>query len=266
MRKVLRRGALTVGAIGLLAVMVGVASGAKLSTKSETATLPGDSDPHSVTAKCPKGSKSTGGGTQLGDDVNDYVQGAYPAGKRGWTATAWRSGGTEDTFTAWARCLKGAKLSTESATADVPTDGAAHSATAKCPRGTKVAGGGIQISDEDLMETGGSYPSGKREWTAVGEEAGASGEVTATARCLKNAKLVRKSKSLDMPNDGDTHAVTAKCPKRTKAAGGGIELSEPYDDYIQGTYPSGKRGWTAAGYGDGEVTAHVVCLKKPKKK
>jgi hypothetical protein len=30
---------------------------------------------------------------------------------------------------------------------------------------------------------------------------------------------------------------------------------------MQGSYPKGKRGWTAAGYDDGTVTAHALCLK-----
>jgi hypothetical protein len=68
-----------------------------------------------------------------------------------------------------------------------------------------------------------------------------------------------------LPADSDTHTVTAKCPKGTKMTGGGAELSEPYDDFLQGSYPTGKRGWTAAGYDEGIVTAHVLCLKKKKR-
>jgi hypothetical protein len=262
-----RIGTLVVALTALVALVASAAFGAKLTTKSETAVLPADSDTHTVTAKCPKGSKATGGGTQLSDDVFDYVQGSYPSGKRGWTAAGYRTvGPTDAEFTAFARCLKGAKMSTESESASIPDDSQAHSATAKCPKGTKVSGGGMQLSDDVLTETGGSYPSGKREWTAVGEAAGGPGEIIATARCLKSAKLVRKSSSLDMPDDDATHTVTAKCPKGSKATGGGIELSEPYDDYVQGTYPTGKREWTAAGFDEGVVTAHVICLKKPKKK
>jgi hypothetical protein len=266
MKKALSRATFTAGTVALVAVMVGVASGAKLSTKSATATLPGDATTHSVTVKCPKGSKATGGGGQLSDDLNDFWQGSYPAGKRGWTADGYRNVLGNAEFTVFARCLKKAKLSTQSATTAVPDDGQAHSATAKCPKGTKVSGGGVQLSAPDITEPGGSYPSGKREWTGVGRPAGGPGELIVTARCLKGAKLVRKSRSFDMPDDGNTHEVTAKCPKRSKATGGGTQLSDPVIDYVQGSYPTGKRVWTAAGYDGGTVTAHILCLKKPKKK
>jgi hypothetical protein len=255
--------------VALLGLAASLAFGAKLTTKSATATLPADNATHTVTAKCAKGAKATGGGVQLSDDLDDYVEGSYPAGKRQWTAAGARpdflTGDSQ--LTALARCLKGAKLKTESASITLPDDNDSHSVTAKCPRGTKVSGGGVQLSNDDfnIAEPNGSYPSSKREWTAVGEAYDPGIELIATARCLKKAKLIRRSESFDMPDDNATHTVTAKCPKGTKTTGGGIELSEPYNDYVQGSYPTGKREWTAAGYDAGVVTAHVVCLKKPKK-
>jgi hypothetical protein len=170
-------------------------------------------------------------------------------------------------LTTFVRCLKGAKVTTKSATVSLPDDDVA-SVTVRCPKGSKVSSGGVAVSPDDpfnIAEPAGSYPSGKRQWTAVGEAYEPGAEVTGFARCLKDAKLTRRSESFDMPDDGDTHTVTATCPKKTKATGGGIELSEPYDDYDQGSYPSGKRAWTAAGYDGGVVTAHVLCLKKTKK-
>jgi hypothetical protein len=234
-------------------------------------TLPPDEDTHTATAQCNQGAKAVGGGHQLSEDVDDYVAGSYPTGKRGWTAGGLRTiGQTGDSeVTAFARCLKRAKVSTKTATTTLPDDSAAHSLTVNCPKGSKVGGGGVALSPDDpfnLAEPAGSYPSGKREWTAVGEAYDTGVELTAFAKCLKGAKITRRSESFDMPDDSDTHTVTAKCPKQTKATGGGIELSEPYDDYDQGSYPTGKREWTAAGYDAGVVTAHVVCLKKPKKK
>jgi hypothetical protein len=272
MKKVLRRAAPAAGAIALLAVIVGVASGAKLSTKTATATLPDDQVTHTATAECKQGSKVVGGGRQLSDDVNDYAASSHPTGKKQWTAgglrTSDQTGASE--VTAFARCLKGAKVSIKSATIGLPDDPAAHSVTAKCPKGSKVSGGGAAVAPDDPFndaEPAGSYPSGKREWTAVGEAYVPDAELTSFAVCLKDSKITRRSESFAMPNDGDTHLVTAKCPRKTKALGGGLELSEAYDDYDQGSYPSGKRGWTAAGYdGPGEVTAHVLCLKKPKKR
>jgi hypothetical protein len=89
--------------------------------------------------------------------------------------------------------------------------------------------------------------------------------ILALAGVASGAKLSTKSETATLPADSDTHTVTAKCPKGTKMTGGGAELSEPYDDFLQGSYPTGKRGWTAAGYDEGIVTAHVLCLKKKKR-
>ena len=268
MKNALRRAGVVTALITLLTVMVGVASGAKLSTRTETVTLPPDQVTHTATAKCKQGAKAVGGGHQLSEDVDDYVAGSYPTGKRGWTAGALRTLGFMDSseLTTFVRCLKGPKVTTKSATVSLPDDDVS-SVTAKCPKRSKVSGGGVAVSPDDpynVAEPAGSYPSGKREWTAVGEAYDPGAELTGFAKCLKGAKITRRSESFDMPDDGDTHLVTAKCPKKTKATGGGIELSEPYDDYDQGSYPSGKRGWTAAGYDGGVVTAHVVCLKKRK--
>jgi hypothetical protein len=270
MKKASRRAGLTAVAIGVLALTAGLASGAKVTTKTDTVTLPPDDQTYAATAQCKKGSKVVGGGHQLSNDVDDYVAGSYPTGKRKWTASGLRRStltGDEE-LTAFARCLKAAKVSTELESVSLPDDDVA-SVTVKCPKGSKVSGGGVAVSPDDpynIAEPAGSYPSGKREWTAVGEAYDPGAELTGFAKCLKGAKITRRSESFDMPDDSDTHTVTAKCPKKTKATGGGIELSEPYDDYDQGSYPTGKREWTAAGYDAGVLTAHVVCLKKPKKK
>jgi hypothetical protein len=266
-----RIGLVVAMSVGLVALAVAGAYGAKLSTKSETATLPADDAAHTVTAKCPKGAKATGGGTQISDDVNDYAAGSYPAGKRGWTAVGERYSVyvTDAEVTAFARCLKDAKLSTESKTLAIADDGAT-SVTAKCPKGTKVSGGGVELTSpiDDLAQ--GSFPSAKRKWTVEGR--GGEADVIASARCLKGAKLTRRSETATLPSDDTTHTVTVTCPKGTKSTGGGGELSDPDNDYLQGFYPAGKRAWTAAGYRSSssgpaaEFTAHVVCLKKPKKK
>jgi hypothetical protein len=266
MRGVSRRGGLlAIALIGLAGLAASVAFGAQATTSSETATLPSDSTTHTVTATCPRGTKATGGGIQLSDDYNDFAQGYYPAAGRGWTAAAWRSSAGDAEVTAVARCLAGARMTTKAVRGDILDDGASHEVTATCPTGTKLAGGGAKLSLPDNNELGGSYPSGPREWTAIGRAAGGGpGEIVASARCLKNAKVAARSEDLVIPDGNFSYPVTATCPKRTKATGGGAELSNNFGDYVQGSFPKGRRSWTAVGYSasQGTVTAHVLCLKK----
>jgi hypothetical protein len=253
---------LTSGVAACVLLVAAVAIAATVTTKSNTAALPGDATTHPVTVTCPVGAKSVGGGIRLSDAINDYAQGSYPRGKRVWTAAGRNDNPPDTEVTAFARCLRGAPMSSITETAPVPADGSSHEAVARCPRGTLVAGGGIKIADDDTLETAGSYPSSPRAWTAVARPTGTPGEVTAFARCLRGKNLIQRSQDLNMPSDAQTHEVTARCPARTKLTGGGLELSEPNGNYLQGSYPEGRRGWTAAGYDGGLLTAHAVCLKR----
>jgi hypothetical protein len=257
-------------ALALLAV--GFAHGAKVTTKSKTAVLPPDSESHSAVAKCPKAAKVTGGGILVGDADEDLIGGSQPTGGRRWTGNASRSNAhvDESTFTVFAVCLKDAGATTHATTRALPGDENPYSVTTKCPRGTKLVGGGIQLGDPGSERVLGMFPSGKREWTAVANrgQAGDS-ELTAVARCADGVKVKRRSETGPLLDDGVPHSVTAKCPKRTRTLGGGAEPG-PTAGSVRGSYPIGKRRWTAVGRviapGDIELTAHVLCLKKPKKK
>jgi hypothetical protein len=262
-----RTGWLVSAIVGVL-VLAGVAYGASVTTKSKTKTLPPDGAAHDATAKCSSG-KVTGGGVKLSDPVNDLAQASHPAGKHGWRAGAYRSNlqSTNAKYTVFARCLDKGRLSTKTKLRGLPSDGNAYLATVKCPLGTKPAGGGAKLTDETNDFFQGTYPSGERSWTAVAASGFGGTKFAAQARCLKGHDLVRKSKSRTLLNDDLAHAVTAKCPRGTKVTGGGVKLKDATNDFVVGTYPVGKRRWTAVGErysgnsGNGKVTAFAVCLQ-----
>ena len=77
-RKRFRAATVVACAIAGALLALGVAQAAKLTGKSETESLPNDSDTHRLDVSCPKGSRATGGGIRLDDDLNDFVQGTYP--------------------------------------------------------------------------------------------------------------------------------------------------------------------------------------------
>jgi hypothetical protein len=268
------RGRMAVLATGVLLTAFGTggAFGAKVATKSTTAELPPDSESHDAVAKCPKGAKVTGGGILVGDADEDLTGGSHPAGGRRWMGHASRSDShpDESTFTVFAVCLKDAGVTTHATTRTLPGDETPYSVAAKCPRGTKLVGGGVRLGDPDAERVLGTFPSGKREWTAVASRGTAgNSELTALARCADGVKVRRRSETGPLLDDGVPHSVTAKCPKRARALGGGAEPG-PTAGSVRGSYPVGKRKWTAIGRviapGDIELTAHVLCLKKPKRK
>jgi hypothetical protein len=230
---------------------------ASISTETKKVSLPADGTTHTATAKCAHG-EVTGGGTKLSDDINDFAQGSYPAGDDGWTAAAYRDADhvTTEQFTASARCVTNEKVSSDKGTKALGSNAEARTAVAHCANGTHVAGGGGKLSDDVSDYFSGSYPKGNDAWAAVGHGVG---KITSTARCIKGGVTIKR-KTTDLENDSDTHRVTAHCPNGMKSTGGGARLNDPFNDFVQGTYPAGPDGWTAAGYGAGKVTAFVVCV------
>jgi hypothetical protein len=262
-----RRWALLGALAGVLALTVATALGGELKQKSKTEALPDDNDVHFATAKCPKGHKLTGGGGQLAAaDTPQFSDSTYPVNKRKWTASGLNfivMGFSEDSeLTAHAVCLEDATVKLkEKSGSPSPTDPFLR-VTAKCPKGTKVSGGGIEVDSENTPGAG-SYPSGKRKWTAVGLPS-VGEEVTAHAACLEGRKLRRKQKTQDVEGSFDTQTITVKCGKGTKPTGGGPEF-DPTEVAYEGSYPT-RRGWKVEVHSEtgtpGEATAHVVCLEK----
>ena len=262
--------AILLGALAAVAAVVaGVASAAKVSTRSSTVQLPVEIAAHTATAKCPKGEQATGGGIRVADPFSDAAEGAHPVGKRRWRAVGLRApfatGASE--LTSLVRCLRGAKLTTRRKAKALPFG--ARGVTAKCPRGRRVAGGGIRLARPDEQDTVlGSFPVSKRKWRAIGLKHSGSPEdsrVTAYVRCIK-AKVRIRSRTVTLPGSGAARAARVRCPEGRTATGGGIRLGAPLEDAVGGSFPVGRRAWRAIGAHfsfpptDGEMTVYVVCV------
>ena len=120
-----------------LAVGIGVATGAKLKTKSASTTLsPEELD--SVTAKCKKGTKAVSGGFQSdtnpslpsGSYIFPYVSRAE--GGRKWTSAGLNSAEPGE-LTSFAYC-RHQKIKRRSNETTVSGGGATETVTARCPR------------------------------------------------------------------------------------------------------------------------------------
>jgi hypothetical protein len=60
------------------------------------------------TVNCPAGQRATGGGAQLDDDVDDYIEDTFPnADGAGWTTRVYHGTTGPGTYTAYAICVAG---------------------------------------------------------------------------------------------------------------------------------------------------------------
>lgn len=264
------RGALLLVAFAVIGA--GIAHAATLTNRTKTVVLPSNGVIDGVAQGCRGDTKAIGGGAELGD-VSDYITGSYPIGDDQWAATGYHIGAAAEdgTLTVHARCAKGLRMVSRSETTTLPKVGAGDSVTAICPRGTKVAGGGIKMSDEDYDWLVGSYPSGPRSWTAsaYGSPLGQDpSSITAYARCLRGARITTEKTTAFVPGANEVRSARATCPRGTRLTGGGIKLGKDDSlDYPRGSYPASRRSWVVKG-SRGEkatptsstLTAYARCL------
>jgi hypothetical protein len=264
------------GAVRILfAIVVAIAGSAGLAEaaggpsvveKSKTASLPNDNQAHSVAATCPKGSAVSGGGLKLSDPADDYFQGSYPQGGS-WKALGYRptTSTGSSSVTALAMCLHGATISRKSKTRTLPGDLTPTGVVAKCPKGTRLTGGGVEVGDPNVDSVEGSYPSGKSGWKAVAYRNDISGDSTVTshALCVKHASTSVAKKAEALKDGGAVREAVARCPKGTVVTGGGARVSDTSQDFVQGSFAQGHRGWAAKGVGPTgtKLTAYALCLK-----
>ena len=167
----------------LISYAVCLTNGGPLVRRTESATLSGPL-PKRTTAKCPRGTEVVGGGAET-DPSWASVVGSHPKGDRSWVATA-DAGARGIKVIAHAICAKRGDVFTTSSSVTL-TPGILYDATAECPVGTLMTGGGGKVSDPDLDRINDSYPTGAGLWTVyAGRPNFASGNsaVVTYARCL----------------------------------------------------------------------------------
>jgi hypothetical protein len=159
-----------------LAMGIGVATAAKLKTKSASTTLPsGGFD--SATAKCKRGTKAVSGGfvspfdpnAPLPEQPNVLVGQSSRTSGRGWTSRAHNNSPAEGMLTSFAYC-RDERVKRRSATTEIGAD-ELGSATAHCRKGTKAISGGFDAERIDtslpefpIVSVIASRKLGKRRW------------------------------------------------------------------------------------------------------
>jgi hypothetical protein len=259
-----------------LVVGIGVATGAKLKTRSAATTLsPGEVD--SVSAKCKRGTRAVAGGFDTGVDlpptglIMPYI--ARAEGPRRWSSAGANFADEfpgELTSFAYCRDQKIKRGSAETTLSGGETD----TLTARCPRGTKVASGGFD-SPDFFVEPGAataifpfeSKKTGRREWTVSARNLGdVSGDLVAQVNCHERKGLKTADEELFI-DPGGVHDVVAECPAGQRVASGGFDFSlEPLmAAFVSTSHKIGKRSWEVKAYdfaAPATLTAYAYCEKK----
>jgi hypothetical protein len=83
----------------------------------------------------------------------------------------------------------------------------------------------------------------------------------------KISNLTYKSKTVTIPGDDTTHKGTAKCPSGLHVLGGGLKLSDPDPETVEGSFPKKRNSWVGADYrpsgagGSSHMTVYAICGK-----
>ena len=261
-----------------LAVGIGVATGAKLKTKSASETIsPGEYD--LVTAKCKRGTKAVSGGFDSELDLDAAATEAFivhrsrAGGGRKWTSAGFNLGGEPGELTSLAYC-RDQKIKRRSEEETLGA-GETETVTARCPSGTKVASGGFD--NPDFVVNGTTiaiFPSeskkvGKREWSVTATNLGdTAGELVAQVNCHERKGLKTAEEELSI-NSAGVHDVEARCGGRRRVVSGGFDFSlEPSEGaFIFASHKVGKREWQVEALdldAPATLTAYAYCEKKKK--
>lgn len=255
---------------------------------SETADIPGQgSNPAPIRASCPAGARHvTGGGAQFGATTHAGAAGSLhvsaPFGPRfprlrGWEMSGLNEGNDPEPSTAFTICSAKKLTYTRKRTSLKAAKSAR--ATASCPDGTHVGGGGVSIGGDGSGRIVSSYPIDGRDgdhkpddgWrgTAFNTSLTQAHRMFVYATCWKRAMRYAKQRIQMDPDTAFSNSVACAGPVtgggarfRGPAAAARVSVSIPEDDADAGDVP-GDAWRVAAANGPAEVTAtlYVACLR-----
>jgi hypothetical protein len=254
-------------------------------TRSKTVNISALSKGH-ATAKCPQGKSVALGGFKNtmapGENPEALLSGLQLAGRgRSWKDTGTNDSSTTAQATSIAYCGHQRQLTKRTKSVTVPpgVDSTTKptNATAKCPKGKRVALGGIAASFNPIfgptapqIYVSGMKRTTQRAWKASGINLGeANGTLTSIAYCGKAPRTTERSKTVTIPSESTPGSVTAKCHRGGKLAFGGFEADVNVDNefvLINGLRRTSSRKWKANANNEhtgssqpGELTALAYC-------
>jgi hypothetical protein len=238
-------------------------------------------DPERLEVFCPGKKFPIGGGLSQTPPLGMDGEGVYPhsyerlGAQKGFHVTSAfidKNGGgaTARTVTLQVQCAKGLVPTESPHKTFFVLPGQTKSATARCPRGTKIFSGGFQRSN--FLVYGGSYPTesravGPKSWRVTGTAFGAfGGELTAVALCAKDRSLpiTEVSASTQLGGGQGGSATTPACPGGRKLTTGGFSFNGSQQAFFADGFFNSSGTWSVTGFGyfgPAQLTAFGYCLK-----
>jgi hypothetical protein len=271
--------------VAIAAVLGATFAFAGLVKRTKTVDISGVSKGH-ATAKCPKGRSVAVGGFKNtmapGGNPEALLTGLQLAGRgRSWKDTGTNDRASTAQATSIAYCGRRRHLAEREKTVTVPAATLPTSkptnATAKCPKGKRVALGGIAASfspsfapNAPAIWVSGMRRTTQRAWRVSGLNLGdGDGNLTSVVYCGKAPRTTERSRTVTIPSENTPGSVTAKCHRGEKLAFGGFEADVTEDDefvLINGLRRTSGRKWKANANNEhtgssapGDLTALAYC-------
>jgi hypothetical protein len=271
-------------ALALAGIAATAGAGKKLKTRIAKTTVEVDEN-GAATAACKRGTKAVSGGFEAEFSpppvdfpfiVGDASRRTAP---RKWSSSADNTGNAAGDLTSFAYCrAQNAKRASDSVTIPV---GQFDTATATCPKGTKVLSGGFRADpivpgggDTPVLRVSESRKAGNRAWEASAFSNGnVPGDLTAYAYCRHGKRLKTKQTSTTLTQktpDMDFKDIEARCKRNQRTVSGGFSSPEVAAETTPRFISSrklGKRGWGVAAFIGGtgatiDFTTYAYCEKK----
>jgi hypothetical protein len=264
----------------LLAVLVAAALGASAAqaaqppgyqvVHSAAVTVSAGTQRHSVIS-CPMGKVVLDGGATVTATFGDvFLNGSYPEATTGWGVDVNNANLIDASFEVWAVCAdqNGAGMYTvvQSPFTIAVDAGTQALATAVCPAGTRVLGGGAASTSSDTaVNLNSSYPFKRRvgastqfSWQVEMNNASANQTGVIPVAICGRERGYRFVKGPAVSNPaGQSTSASATCPGATVPIGGGLvsKSGNVLTNLIEAAPTS--TGWLSQ-EGNGDVTGHKI--------
>jgi hypothetical protein len=221
-------------------------------------------------AKCPKGTVVLSGGAYIASSsVMTGINTSLPISSQAWQVAANNFSGAATTFNVYAVCADHPKGYKQLFSKEVSNPaGDQDSATANCPAGDVVLGGGVEDGSLVSIDMTSSYPGTRTSWTAAVSNFSTAGDnLSAVALCASSFPHYAIASSSASDPAGTQKGIIQDCTAPAVVIGGGNQSSNTTNLRIEmkasQPFPASGTGWKSGENNDTSstttLTSYAIC-------